>query len=229
MPATEDEKDLTTEEATSTEEPSTATGNNNNSADESPTSGKDWEKSYKGLQSASTKKQEELQAKIDNLEETINSLTEQVETQKTDKDVLANQLIKAKEDLKETQEGLETVNKEKAKLDAKVERSDLIAKKYPNLSPLKDFIPEGSNLEEFEQNAETFKEALGVYTNNFVAETVEGASPVPPERTSEEFSETEEDRLWSVIVQTSGISGKETEYNDAYEKWLKIQRAKQNN
>ena len=229
MPPKDDEKDLDElEELEDEETPEDTDDNDITEEDDEPTpKDKNWEKSYKGLQKSSAKKIAALKGEVEKLTKSIDSLTEQVEGKETDNKVLVRELVKAKETLEEATANLESANEEKAVLDAKVARRDLVAKKHPALGPLQQFIPEGESIEDFEKNVQEFEESLKNYTDNFVEGKLEGASPPPPEE-EETVTDSEEDRLWETIRRTAGSSNPDDvkEYNKANEKWLKIQAAK---
>lgn len=227
MSTKDDEKDLEEKnlDEDQLEEDLSSTDDNDASEDGKPTS-TDWEKSYKGLQTSAAKKQQAAEEQIKRLQAKVEELTEGLEGGKTNETVLVRQLDETKKLLEEAQKNLDVAQTEKASLDNLVKRNDLIAQKFPKLSPFQNFIPEGTDLEEFEKNAEAFQASLGVYTENFLSGQVEGASPPPPSG-EEKIDESEEERLWNIVSSTAGISGKEAEYDKAYAAWLDIQNAKQ--
>lgn len=217
------EKDLET-----SEEEIENTDDNDIIEEEKPTHDQtDWEKSYKGLQKAAAKKQEDLENQVSDLNARIEELVEKSESGETDKQVLIKQLDKAKTDLEELKTNLSDATEEKNRLDNTLKRREVIGKKFPTLAPLQEYIPEGKDLEEYEQNAEQFASAMEVYTKNFLSADFEGASPQPKEDT-EKVDTSKEDQLWSIIRTTAGVAGQEDKYQKAYADWMAIQEAKDN-
>lgn len=181
--------------------------------------GEDWETAYKGLQKVVARKDREVNELTDKLE----NLSSQLEELKTTSQSSQSAKSDLEKQLGELQSTLESLKTEKDDLNNKLAQSSLVMEKFPEIAPLAAFIPSGNSIEEFEQNAQAFKERIDDYTSAKAKGLLQGASPTSTKSSEDGMvTENELDKLWDQVYSLAGIPGKEKEYEEANSKLQSI-------
>src|SRR3990167_3261703 len=188
-----------------------------------PTPGsKDWENSYKGLQSSTDKKIAELQAQIVALQTRYNTLNTDHETLKRTHTELSGSKTVLETSESALREQLKTVIAEKDRLATTQRQQTLILRDYPQLAQFVAFIPPADTDDAYLANAKAFSETLKNYVDLGVRTVVAGASPPGPVQTPDTRNVSTEDLAWTKVSALAGIPGKEAEYEIALDEWTKL-------
>lgn len=178
---------------------------------------------YKGLQKVVAKKDQQILE----LQDSVQALSDELEELKVNSASTQTAKSTAEQKVQELQSQLDNLTAERDEVNKQLTQQGIIMKDFPQLAQLAKFIPPAEDEEGFKTNAKEFAEALKGFVDKGVVETLEGASPPSPSTEEEAPTSSEEDRLWSIVYSTSGVPGKEAEYEEANEKLQKILAAKQ--
>lgn len=187
-----------------------------------PIATKDWEASYKGLQSSTDKKISDLTAARDILQEKYNALNLEHETLKrTLAEINANKSALETSD-SALREQLKTVIAEKDRLATQQRQQTLVLKQFPQLAPFTMFIPSADTDEAYLENAKAFAETLKGYIDLGARAIVSGAVPPAPTPGPTTVQTSAEDLAWTKVASLAGVPGKEVEYEAALDEWTKL-------
>jgi chromosome segregation ATPase len=213
-----------TDDVVGTLDADTNDGNSNQqSADKSGTTKKDWEASYKGLQTLYNKlkrSHDELEAKY---AQAVQS-SEEVTLKASDKD---KSLKTLNDELTSLREQVKTLEGEKFKSDSKAARAQLIMAKYPELSEFEadGLLPNADTPEELETAFEKFREKLSKQSLRVEKEKTKGAPPDDTDMSDKGTGTAEsEDYVWDQLMKSAGSNP--AEYAKWQAKWDEIQAAK---
>lgn len=180
----------------------------------SPEPSDDFEKKYKGLQSASEKQRQKLADNLEVEQDKVTELTKQLAEAGGSAELLTAEKEAKTKELDEAQAQLATITDEKKAVEDQLERQEVIASDFPSLTGLGDYIPKGDTIEDFKANAEKFKEKMGSRVDDAVDEKLKGATPQVPTG-DDEVSSTEKDKAYNKVSSLAGVAGKEEEYQIA--------------
>lgn len=184
----------------------------------------DWKSAYKGLQRTTAKKQQQ----IDDLEGRLEKLTGDLEEAKLNDQNSESRVQDLEKQLNTVSDKLKEITADKGALDNKIARQKFILDEQPDLAPFLKFIPEGTDLESFKTNASEFAKTLGTFREQQVENDLEGSTPPPPGGDSTVSNNNKEEAAWQKVSALAGVFGKEQEYSEAYEDWLKLHDAANN-
>ena len=213
-----------TDDVVGTLDAGTDEGNSNQqSADKSGAATKDWQASYKGLQTIYNK----LKRNYDDLEakyaQSVQS-SEEVTLAASGKD---KSLKTLNDDLASLREQVKTLEGEKFKSDSKAARAHLIMAKYPELSEFEadGLLPNADTNEELEAAFEKFQAKLQKQALRTEKEKTKGAPPDDTDMSGKGAETTEtEDYVWDQMMTHSGNNP--AEFSKWQAKWDEIQAAK---
>lgn len=189
-------------------------------ANNPPPPARDWEASYKGLQSSSDKKIQDLTIINETLQQKYVALnTEHEALKKQFADISTNKTVL---ETSETalREQLKTAITEKDRYATTLRQQTLILRDYPQLAQFTAFIPSADTDEAYIANAKAFAETLKSYVDVGVKSVVSGGTPpAPPVTTPPPNSASQEDIIWDKVSRLAGVPGKEAEFETAMEEW----------
>lgn len=174
----------------------------------------DFEKKYKGLQSASEKQRRKLADDLEAEQDKVTALTKQLAEAGGNTDLLTAETEAKTKELEEAQTQLTTITGEKKAVEDQLERQEVIATEFPGLTGLGDYIPTGDSIDDFKVNAKKFEEKMGSRVDDAVSEKLKGATPPAPTG-DDEVTSTEQDKAYNKVVALAGVAGKEDEYSAA--------------
>lgn len=114
-----------------------------------------------------------------------------------------------------------------AALTKRLKYNDIIMKEFPDLAQAASFIPETPTDDEFRTKATEFRQALTGFANLKVQNVLAGSS-IPVNQANTTTGEDDEDKAYRDVVALAGKPGKEKEYQEKYDHYQNILKAKQN-
>lgn len=171
---------------------------------------------YKGLQRTVNERNEEIK-RLKGENQSLNQEIEDLKESMEKGDIVRADLQKSIRETNERIEALETENQQ-AKKEAMKNR--VLMEKFPDLQHLKEYIPDADTEEDFVENASAFKEKLGKQVDSEVTRELEGSTPPVDGDDNGVPSQEEVDQLYDKAMSLAGLSGKQEEYDAAYDKYL---------
>lgn len=179
----------------------------------------DFEKKYKGLQSASEKQRKTLADNLEAEHDKVTELTKQLAEAGGSAELLTVEKEAKTKELDEAKTQLATITGEKEAVEDQLERQEVITSDFPGLAGLAEYIPTGENIEDFKANAKKFKEKMGDRVDKAVSEKLKGATPPAPTG-EDDVSTTEKDKAYDRVSALAGVVGKEAEYETALDLYI---------
>lgn len=214
---TDTENDNSSSTETTTEDSTQPKPDGNNEP-----SGKTFtEAEYKGLQAVIAKRDQTIANLTNEKQELINKLAEAEAnhgTAVTEKSTLSEKLTNVTEEKTNLENTV-------AKLEKKLKHQDIVMKDFPELAPVVSFIPETDTEEEFRAKAKELQGSLNKYIGDGMKNVLSGSSPaVSGNEEDSTLSGDEADKWYREAASLAGISGKEKEYEEAFQKYLDLSK-----
>jgi chromosome segregation ATPase len=205
-----------------TSDTQTTTSTATTKTDGSPITVTYTEAQYKGLQAVIAKRDGTigtLTAQIVELEGKLAEAQSQHGAAVTEKTTVATQLTDAQSKVTQLQAEVTALQK-------KLSYQGIILKEFPDLASAASFIPETATEEEYRQKATEFRGTLKQYVDSRVKNVLDGSSP-PIDQQNTTINASDDDKAYRDVVSLAGRPGKEKEYQEAYDRWQNILKAKQ--
>jgi chromosome segregation ATPase len=211
------ENDATATDGDDTEGES-ATDDNDQQSDGNDDSNVDWEKRYKGLQRATEKKRNELEAQLETAQKEIESTTTELEEVKGDTGSLEKKKTEAEESKEKLENEIQTLQSEHDSLQKQIDQQNIVMTDFPHLAPVAKFIPAADDEEGFRKGAEELSTAINTYVDKGVETSLKGSSATFEEGDSDDMDSgaSELEEAWQVVYQYAGNPEKQEEYDAAY-------------
>ncbi len=178
---------------------------------------KDWEASYKGLQSAFQKLQKKSETEVSELAMKLKAATEQVEAEKAGGVSKDSQLTVLQQEVAKLTENLAELSGEKTKADALAARQRLVLNEFPDLAMWEGqgLLPGGESEDEMREAFDKFRKTLTGQVGQEVKRSLSGASPAGSGKTSPSTADEvgSEDFVWQQMTKFAGRDQGE------FEKW----------
>lgn len=196
----------------------------------------EWAKSYKGLQGAYQKLQNETKTQVDTLNTQLADAQTQIESLKQGGTSKDDQLTVLQTEVAKKQEELTKLQTDKANADQQLQRKNLVMQEFPELASweAQGLLPSADSDDALREQLEKFRGTLAGQVGAGVKQTLKGASPDLSGKTNTQDSdaaniEGSEDHWWDVMVANSGPNGDPAKFNDAQAKYDALQELKKKN
>lgn len=216
-----------------TEEKNTNTGGSTSGQSASTFEGKtaeEWAKSYKGLQGAFQKLQNESTAQIGSLTSQLSDAQTQIETLKQGGTTKDDQLTVLQSEVAKSKETITQLQSDKDSADALLKRKNLVMQDFPELAAweAQGLLPSADSEEALKEQLEKFRGTLAGQVGATVKDTLKGASPSGSGKTDTSNSNTKQvegtkEHWWNVMVENSGPTGDREKFIDAQAKYDAIE------
>lgn len=145
----------------------------------------EWVTTYKGLQTAYNKLQDQTSKTIADLEAKLKDATVEIETLKAGSTSKESQAAVLQKEIVSLTQQIETLKNEKSQAETKVARSQLVMKEFPELASweAQGLLPDGEAGDELMALFGKFRDNLSNNVSSEVKKTVAGSSPAGSGRT----------------------------------------------
>lgn len=224
----------TTEPAEEPKQAPAATAGQSASTFEGKTA-EEWAKSYKGLQGAFQKLQNESKADIDKLTAELSDAQTEIQSLTQGGTSKDDQLTVLQTEVAKQKETINSLKSEKESADAQLQRKNLVMQDFPELAAweAQGLLPDASGDDELREQLEKFRGTLAGQVGATVKSTIAGSSPAGSGKTNVAHStaqtiEGSEDYWWDIMVENSGPNGDPKKFNEAQAKYDALQEARAN-